>query len=77
MSVKFVVFVVNTLGYNYLMSGKSHGIEVVKYKLRPKFIDQHGENNMLHYVLAQKARVKVFLNSVHIKVKECTSSWEV
>ena len=26
MSVKFVVFVLNSLGYNYLMSGKSHGI---------------------------------------------------
>ena len=26
MSVKFVVFVLNSLGYNYLMSGKSPGI---------------------------------------------------
>ena len=71
MSVKFVVFVLNSLGYNYLMSGKSHGIlfflkQLSKTKAKiywtfynlPQFIGQQGENNMFITSLLKKQGLK-------------------
>ena len=66
MSVKFVVFVLNSLGYNYVMSGKSVSCFFLKqlsktkakiywtfYNL-PQFIGQQRENNMFTTSLLKK-----------------------
>ena len=61
MSVKFVVFVLNSLGYNYLMSGKSFGIlfSWSSYvKLRSKFIERV---IICDNLLANKMKIHVLL----------------